>query len=165
LKRFYTVRASPTHGRGLFATRTIRKGARIVEYRGRRIDAEAADARPPTDPADPFHTLQFQLGDGTVIDASVRGSAARWINHGCDPNCEAVEDDQGRLFIRARRTIHAGEELRYDYRLRYEGRLTRSAERAFACRCGAERCRGSMLWPAPKPNAGKRARRRARSSP
>jgi len=163
LKPCYTVRASPTHGRGLFATRTIRKGARIVEYRGKRMDASAADARPPTDPADPFHTLQFQLGDGTVIDASVRGSAAKWINHGCDPNCEALEDDDGRLLIRARRTIRAGEELRYDYRLSYEGRLTRRAERAFACRCGAARCRGTMLWPPLRTYAKKKRQRHSRA--
>jgi len=159
LKRCYALRASPTHGRGLFATRTIRKGVRVVEYRGRRINAATADARPPTDAADPFHTLQFQLEDGTVIDASVRGSAAKWINHGCDPNCEAIEDDDGRLFIRARRTIRAGEELRYDYRLSYEGRLTRRAERAFACRCGAAHCRGTMLWP-PLPACAKKRRQR-----
>ena len=149
MKRPYAVRASSTHGRGLFATRTIRKGACILEYRGTRLDSAAADARPPTDPADPFHTLQFQLDDGTVIDASRHGNAARWINHGCEPNCEAVEHDDGRLFIYARRTIRAGEELRYDYRLGYEGRLTRRAERAFACRCGAPHCRGTMLWPPP----------------
>ena len=142
----YVIRSSPTHGRGVFATRTISKGARVVEYRGARIDSSAADYRPPTDPADPYHTLMLELSDGTVIDASVRGNAARWINHGCDPNCEAIEYDDGRVYIHARRTIRAGEELRYDYRLVFEGRLSERARRAFACRCGARRCRGTMLW-------------------
>jgi SET domain-containing protein len=145
----YVVRRSATHGRGVFATRTIRKGARILEYQGRRIDADAADARPPSDPRDIFHTLQFELDDGTVIDASQGGNAARFINHGCNPNCEAVEHAGGRLYILALRTIRAGEELCYDYQLSYEDRLSKQAERAFACRCGAERCRGSMLWPPP----------------
>lgn len=142
----YVIRPSATHGRGVFATRTIRKGARVVEYRGTRIDSSAADYRPPTDPTDPYHTLMFELSDGTVIDASVRGNAARWINHGCDPNCEAIEYDDGRVYIHARRTIRTGEELRYDYRLVFEGRLSKRARRAFACRCGARRCRGTMLW-------------------
>jgi hypothetical protein len=143
------VRASPTHGRGVFATRTIRKGARILEYRGKRITGADADARPPSHPTDNYHTLQFELDDGTVIDASQSGNAARFINHGCDPNCEAIEHDGGHLYIHARRTIRGGEELCYDYRLCYEGRLSKRAERAFACRCGAARCRGSMLWPPP----------------
>jgi uncharacterized protein len=130
----------------VFATRTIGKGARVVEYRGARIESSAADERPLTDPTDPYHTLMFELSDGTVIDASVRGNAARWINHGCDPNCEAIEYDDGRVYIHARRTIRAGEELRYDYRLVFEGRLSARARRAFACRCGARRCRGTMLW-------------------
>lgn len=143
------MRASPTHGRGVFATRTIRRGARILEYRGKRITGADADARPPSHPTDCYHTLQFELDDGTVIDASQSGNAARFINHGCDPNCEAIEHDGGRLYIHARRTIRAGEELCYDYRLSYEGRLSKRAARAFVCRCGAARCRGSMLWPPP----------------
>jgi SET domain-containing protein len=137
------------HGRGVFATRTIRKGERILEYRGARLNAADADERPPSHPTDDYHTVQFELSDGSVIDASLRGNAARFVNHGCNPNCEALEHDDGRLYIHARRTIRAGEELCYDYRLSYPWRLSRRAERAFACRCGARRCRGSMLWPAP----------------
>jgi len=149
-RRPYTVRVSPTHGRGVFATRGIRKGARIIEYRGARISIDAADERPDTDPGDPYHTMQFELSNGTVIDASIGGNAARFINHGCSPNCEPIEHDNGRIYIHARRTIRTGEELCYDYRLGYEGKLTKRAERAFACRCGAPRCRGTMLWPAPR---------------
>jgi uncharacterized protein len=141
----YAIRASPRHGRGAFATRTIRKGTRIVEYRGARLEPAVADARPASDPADFYHTLQFKLSDGTVIDASLRGNAARWINHGCEPNCEAIEQDDGCVFIFAKRTIRAGEELLYDYRLEYDGRMSRRAQRGFAFRCGARRCRRTML--------------------
>src|SRR5208282_6654824 len=141
----YVVRASATHGRGVFATRTSRKGTRIIEYRGARLPRNVADERPASDPMDFYHTMLFELADGNVIDASLHGNAARWINHGCDPNCEAMEYDDGRVFIFAKRTIRAGEELRYDYRLEYEGRMTRKALTAFACRCRAPRCRGTML--------------------
>lgn len=141
----YVVRPSPTHGRGVFATRTIRTGARIIEYQGKRLPREVADERPASDPKDTYHTLLFELADGTVIDAGLHGNAARWINHGCDPNCEAREFDNGRVFIYAKRTIRAGEELRYDYCLAYEGRLSQRARRAFACHCGAPRCRRTML--------------------
>ena len=157
-RRPYTVRSSPTHGRGAFATRTIRKGARIVEYRGAHSSWAVARERPPSDPSDPYHTLLFELSDGSVIDAGVRGNAARWINHGCEPNCEAIEYDDGRVFIHARRTIRAGEELTYDYRLSFVGPISRRAREALRCRCGAKRCRGTLLL---KPPA--RAQRRART--
>ena len=73
----YAVRKSPTHGRGAFATRTIRKGATIIEYRGTRSTWDEACERPDSDPADPFHTLLFEVSDGSVIDAGRRGNAAR----------------------------------------------------------------------------------------
>jgi SET domain-containing protein len=143
--RPYVVRVSPIHGRGVFAARAIRKGARIVEYRGQRISWKEAEARPPSDPANPFHTFYFTLEDGRVIDAGVRGNAARWINHSCQPNCESEESDDGRVYIRARRAIRAGEERSYDYRLTIDGRLTKAEREAFRCRCGAPRCRGTLL--------------------
>ena len=144
-KRAYSVRNSPIHGRGVFATRTIRKGADIVEYRGRRISMEAADDLPDSDPDNPFHTFLFELNDGRVIDAGRGGNAARWINHSCRPNCEPYEDDEGRVIIAARRTILAGEELAYDYKLNVPGRRTPRLLAEYACRCGAPRCRGTLV--------------------
>src|SRR5271169_1929126 len=67
----YAVRASSTHGRGVFATRAIRKGTRIIEYRGARLSRVVADERPSSDPEDFYHTMLFELSDGTVIDASL----------------------------------------------------------------------------------------------
>lgn len=149
-KPAYAVRHSPIHGRGVFATRTIRKGADIVEYRGRRISADEADNLPDSDPDNPFHTFLFELNDGRVIDAGVRGNAARWINHSCQPNCVPYEDDEGRVIIEAKRTIRAGEELSYDYKLNVPGRRSKRLLANYACRCGAPRCRGSMVDPRKK---------------
>jgi len=150
-KRAYVVRNSPIHGRGVFATRTIPKGMDIVEYRGRRISVDEADNLPDSDPGNPFHTFLFELNDGRVIDAGVRGNAARWINHSCQPNCVPYEDDDGHVFIEAKRVIRAGEELSYDYRLNVPGRRSARMLANYACRCGAPRCRGSMLDPGKKP--------------
>jgi SET domain-containing protein len=149
-KRAYVVRNSPIHGRGVFATRTIAKGTDVIEYRGRRISVDEADNLPDSDPGNPFHTFLFELNDGRVIDAGVRGNAARWINHSCQPNCVPYEDDEGRVFIEAKRTIRAGEELSYDYRLNVPGRRTARLLANYACRCGSPRCRGSMLDPRKK---------------
>ncbi len=144
-KRAYAIRNSPTHGRGAFATRTIRKGAKIIEYRGKRSSYDEACQRPDSDATDPYHTLLFEVSDGSVIDAGIRGSPAKWINHSCAPNCEPIEHEGLRVFIHAKRTIHAGEELTYDYRLVYHGRLSKRARDGMACRCGSRRCRGTML--------------------
>ena len=143
-KSSWVVRSSVIHGRGTFATDLIRKGTRIIEYRGARSTMEVACQRPATDPNNPYHTFIFEISDGTVIDASIAGNAARWINHSCEPNCEAIEDDD-RVFIHATRTIYPGEELAYDYRLSVDGRITPRVRKAFFCACGADFCRGTML--------------------
>jgi len=89
--------------------------------------------------------MLFDLHDGTVIDARIRGNAARWINHLCDANCRTFEDEHGRVFIQAKRTIHPDEELCYDYRLIVKERLNKRERAIYACRCGARKCRGSLL--------------------
>jgi SET domain-containing protein len=142
----FQVRRSGVHGRGVFATRRIAAGERILEYRGEIIDWTEALRRHPHDPDDPHHTFYFSLEDGTVIDAKHGGNSARWINHSCAPNCEADEQD-GRVFIHALRDLRAGEELFYDYGLVIDERYTPTLKRQYACRCGARRCRGTMLAP------------------
>ena len=144
-KLYYRVRNSIIHGRGVFAARKIRKGKTILEYRGERTTWAKASSRPDSDPGNPYHTFVFELANGKVIDAGRDGNAARWINHSCDPNCETYEDDDGRVFIEARRKIRRGEELTYNYRLSWDGRITRRVREAFACRCGTARCKGTML--------------------
>jgi len=143
--RPYVVRDSLIHGRGVFAARRIRKRTRIIEYRGERISWKEALKRPDTDPDNPFHTFFFSLDDGRVIDAGVRGNAARWINHSCAPNCKTIEDDEGRVYIRAKRRIDEGEELTYDYNLSIDGKLSKRERALFECRCGKKKCRGTML--------------------
>jgi len=141
-----TVRDSPIRGRGVYAARDIRAGERIVEYTGEIISWKEADRRPPSDPDDPHHTFLFSLDDGKrVIDASVGGNAARWINHSCAPNCETEETDSGRVFIEAMREIRRGEELHYDYCLIVDEKITKKLKRQYQCLCGAPKCRGTML--------------------
>jgi len=138
------VRESGVHGRGVYAAAPIAKNKKIIEYKGEHISWKEALRRHPHDPSDPNHTFYFSLEDGSVIDAKFGGNRARWINHACKPNCEACEKD-GRVFIHALRDIEAGEELFYDYGLVIEGRQTKALKEQFACRCGAKKCRGTML--------------------
>lgn len=144
-KKCYVVRESAVHGRGVFAARKIRKGTVIVEYKGQRTSWTKAMTRPDSDPDDAAHTFLFELNDGRVIDPRVRGNAARWINHSCYPNCKPFEDEEGRVFIQARRKILRGEELAYDYKLQFDGRMSKRERQGFACHCGSPRCRGTLL--------------------
>ena len=141
------VRRSGVHGKGVFALKPIAKGETVIEYTGERITWPVALDRHPHDPKDPHHTFYFSLDDGShVIDAKYGGNAARWINHSCAPNCIADEED-GRVFIKARRALKPGEELFYDYGLVIDERYTPKLKKEYACRCGATKCRGTMLAP------------------
>jgi len=140
------VRRSRLHGRGAFAVRQIRKGTRIVEYLGDRITHRQADLRYENKSERDNHTFLFIVDRGVVIDGGLDGNEARFINHGCDPNCESVIDDR-RVFIEAIRTIKPGEELTYDYQIGRDRSDPPDVDEIYACLCGAEKCRGSMLWP------------------
>lgn len=143
-RRRFAVRRSSIHGRGVFALTDIPKGTRLIEYRGERLSHDEADDRYGEEHEDSPHTMLFSVNDEVVIDATRWGSSARWINHSCVPNCEANEDD-GRIFIDTVRAIRPGEELTYDYNLVLDERHTPALKRAHACRCGARRCRGTLL--------------------
>ena len=140
------VRRSGVHGRGVYAVAPIEAGETLIEYTGERIDWPEALRRHPHDPKQPNHTFYFHLDNGLVIDALHGGNSSRWINHSCEPNCEAEESD-GRVFIKALRDILPGEELFYDYGLVIDERYTPKLKKQFACYCGSADCRGTMLAP------------------
>jgi SET domain-containing protein len=143
---WHIVKPSTLHGTGVYAARKIPAGTRIIEYTGKRITSEQADAMHPVNPDDPFHTFFFATSSGKVIDGGNRGSDARWINHSCEPNCEAEENEAGtRVHIVALRDIARGEELFYDYGLVMEGRITAKLKQQYRCLCGKPSCRGTML--------------------
>jgi SET domain-containing protein len=150
------VERSPVHGNGVFATRKIEAGERIIEYTGERIDWPEALRRTEASDGPVNHTFYFSLDDGNVIDGGSHGNDARWINHACEPNCEAYEED-GRVFIHALMDIEAGEELNYNYALVYEPRHTAAVKRQFECRCGTPGCLGTMLAPKKRKSRAKSA--------
>ncbi|MDP9279818.1 MAG: SET domain-containing protein-lysine N-methyltransferase [Gemmatimonadota bacterium] len=156
----YVVRNSHIHGRGVFAARRIRKGTRIVEYTGERINNKEADRRYDGTRMKRHHTFLFTLDNKTVIDGAIKtgGGDASFINHSCEPNCEAVITDR-KIFIHALHTIEPGEELAYDYQYERTGKNDAELEKFYVCKCGAPSCRGSIMKPAKK----KKSRARARS--
>jgi SET domain-containing protein len=142
----YRVRRSPVHGKGMFATRMIRKGTCIIEYTGERISHEEADRRHAKKEPGDNHTFLFTIDATTVIDGNVGGNESRFINHSCDPNCEVIIDE-GRLLIEAIRTIRPGEEIVYQYMINRAPDDPPDIDQIFACRCGAASCQGTMLEP------------------
>jgi SET domain-containing protein len=137
---------------GCHTTAPIKKGAFVVEYTGPRITIKEADALYDDHP----RTYLFGLTDGKhVIDGE---GVAAFINHSCDPNCEA-DEIKGRVWIVAARDIEAGEELTYDYNL-YDGDLDDPSP----CSCGARNCRGSMYSEAELARRAKALRHRKKQA-
>ena len=155
------VRKSRIQGRGVFATRDIAEAERIVEYVGTRMTHDEADAKCPDDEGSGrHHTFLFAVDDHIVIDGAENGNDARFINHSCEPNCEVIIERQ-RIFVHALRDIVAGEELLYDYwYMTDEAYTLRDLRRIYPCRCGAEKCRGTLARP---PRPARKAKKRARA--
>jgi hypothetical protein len=142
MRRRISVRHSPIHGRGVFALRDIPAGTRILEYRGQVITWRTAKTRHATT-GTAGHTYYFDRGDGTVIDGARGGNSARYLNHSCEPNCEAV-NQRGRVHIFTIAPVAAGSELLLDYQLHLE-RPTDLDLALYACACSASGCRTTML--------------------
>jgi len=140
------TRRSGVHGKGVYALVDLAEGETVIEYVGEIISWDEALRRHPHDPKDPNHTFYFHIDEDHVIDAKYGGNSSRWINHSCDPNCEA-ETDEGRVFIRALRNIKAGEELFYDYGLVIDEPYTPALKKQYPCWCGSKNCRGTLLAP------------------
>ncbi len=140
----FARRRSAIHGFGVFATSRIRRGRTLIAYEGQALTSAAVRARYDEAAADDPHTLLFHVGGDRYIDAAVGGNDARFINHSCDPNCEA-EVSNGAVVIRAIRNIQPGTELAYDYALEIEKGASRARKSLYACRCDAATCRGTML--------------------
>ena len=154
------TRRSGVHGKGVFAVQSLAEGETLIEYGGEVISWKEALRRHPHDPTDPNHTFYFHIDDKHVIDGKQGGNSSRWINHSCQPNCEADEEG-GRVFIKTLRNIKPGEELFYDYGLIIDAKYTKKLKAEYPCWCGAKSCRGTLL--APKDKAGSKKQNKKKS--
>lgn len=147
------ARKSDIHGNGVFAIAPIKKGEFVIEYKGKRRSHGEVDTEDSGD-VESGHTFLFTLNDEYVIDANHKGNRARWINHSCDPNCEALLDEhegknrkKDRVLIEAIRSIKPGEELTYNYGITLDEPHTARLKKIWGCKCGAKNCTGTMLQP------------------
>ncbi len=140
------VKDSGIHGKGVYATKRIKKDKPIIEYTGERVSADEADERYQDNPS----TYLFMVDDNIYIDGLSDGNEARFINHSCKPNCVAYLEDDGRIMIYSRKEIEPGTELTYDYQLTDEGDEPDSTPTDYTCYCGASKCKGTMKGSAKK---------------
>lgn len=146
-------RRSKIHGNGVFATAPIRKGERIVQYKGRLITHKEGDRTYKGD-VGTGHTFLFTLNKHWIVDANHDGNVAKWINTSCTPNAVAYIHSENKkkpdpkndeVWIEALRAIKPGEEITYDYGFVFEVKYTPKLLRLWACHCDSPKCRGTML--------------------
>jgi SET domain-containing protein len=118
---WFELRGSPIQGLGAFARKEIPRGTRIIEYTGEKISR-------------------------WIVDAAYDGNDARFINHSCDPNCDAYIE-RGHIWIESIKRIPAGAELAYDYQYEYLDEYTEEDLAFYKCCCGAANCRGTIVEP------------------
>ena len=139
----HEVRKSSIHGNGVFARCDIKAGERILEYLGEKIDKEESNRRGLENEEKAKETgggsvYIFELDDQYDIDGNFEYNDARFINHACRTNCEAVNED-GTIWIYATRDIKKGEELLYNYGYALEHFLDHP------CKCGFPECVGYII--------------------
>ncbi|CAG9559873.1 unnamed protein product [Danaus chrysippus] len=133
---------SKIQGLGLYAARDLEKHTMVIEYIGEIIRSELSEIREKKYEAKNRGIYMFRLDERRVVDATLCGGLARYINHSCQPNCvaETVEVDRHlRIIIFAKRRIARGEELAYDYKFDIEDDAHK-----IMCMCGAPNCRKWM---------------------
>jgi len=143
---WFELRHSSIQGLGAFARKEIPPGTRIIEYTGEKISYAESDRRYPDERDARHHTFLFTLNSKWIIDAAFEGNDARFINHSCNPNCDAYIE-RGHIWIESIKRIAAGAELTYDYQYEYLDEYTAEDLEFYACRCGAPNCRGTIVEP------------------
>ncbi len=138
------IKNSEIHGSGVFATKDITKGTKIIEYIGEKISKEESDKR-QEEQEEIFKkdnskgaVYIFELDDEYDIDGNFEYNHARLINHSCSPNCQYEMIDH-KIWIVAKRDIKEGEELSYNYGFDLED------YKDHPCKCGSENCVGYIL--------------------
>src|SRR5215469_3170455 len=131
-RKFFT-RPSLIHGQGCFAPHAIAAGARVIEYVGEKIDKAESLRR-----CEAGNEYIFGLDETHDLDGCMERNIARFINHSCAPNCEAVPEG-GKIWMMALRDIAPGEELTFNYG------YDLIDYREHPCHCGSSGCAGYIV--------------------
>ena len=135
--KLYKIKKSNIDNKGLYASKNIKSGKLVINYKGKLITKKETDTNPKYDNDKAIYL--FNLNSKYDLDGDFKYNDARLINHSCNPNCE-VEGKGLKLWITAIKDIKKGEELSYDYGFGYD-----KDYKQFVCKCGAKNCVGYIV--------------------
>tara|TARA_Y100000817_G_C16488198_1_gene381213 strand:- start:22 stop:483 length:462 start_codon:yes stop_codon:yes gene_type:complete len=135
--KLYKQKSSKIDHRGLFASKDIKKGTRIIYYIGKIITKKETENNPKFDNDKAIYL--FNLNSRYDLDGDFTYNTARLINHSCNPNCE-VEGKGLKLWISSIKDIKKNEELTYDYGFGFDENY-----KDFPCKCGSRNCCGYIV--------------------
>ena len=135
--KLYKVKKSKIDKKGLYASRNISKGTKIIEYKGKIITIKQSEENPKFDNGKAIYL--FNLNKKYDLDGDFKFNTARLINHSCDPNCE-VAGSGLKVWVYAIKDITKDEELSYDYGFSYD-----KDYKQFPCKCKSVKCVGYIV--------------------
>ena len=135
--KLYKQKSSNIDNRGLFASKNIKKGTKIIYYTGKIITKKQTENNPKFDNDKAIYL--FNLNNRYDLDGDFVYNTARLINHSCNPNCE-VEGKGLKLWISSIKDINKNEELTYDYGFSFDENY-----KDFPCKCGSKNCCGYIV--------------------
>ena len=135
--KLYKTKKSNIHRNGLCAATDIKKGIKIIQYKGKKITNEEADKNKKYKYD---ITYLFTLNKKYLLDGDFKYNIARLANHSCNPNCEVLDNTGSEIWITAMRNIKKNEELTYDYGFGFD-----SDYKDHVCKCGSSKCVGFIV--------------------
>ena len=135
--KLYKIKKSNIDNKGLIAAKDIKKGRKIIEYKGKLISKKESEENPKFDNEKRIYL--FEINKRYDLDGDFRFNTARLINHSCNPNCE-VAGKGLKLWIESTKDIKKGEELSYDYGFSFDEDF-----KNYPCRCNSSNCCGYIV--------------------
>ena len=133
----YKIRKSNIDNKGLVAAKDIKKGTRIIEYKGKLISKKESEENPKFDNSKRIYI--FEINNKYDLDGNFNFNSARLINHSCNPNCEVIGKGL-KLWIESVKDIKKGEELSYDYGFSFDKDF-----KNYPCKCNSLNCCGFIV--------------------
>ena len=135
--KLYKIKKSKIDKNGLYANCNIKRGTKIIEYKGKLVTVKNSEKDPKFDNSKAIYL--FGINKKYDLDGNFSFNTARLINHSCEPNCEVFGEGL-KVWIFAMKNIKKGEELSYDYGFSFD-----QDYKNYPCNCGSKNCAGYII--------------------